>query len=534
MIKVLLQKEARVFKNSYLKTRKQIIIALVLLIAGLMLVGGITWALVSGIRYLLADIPPEMAMLVITPLFYLILIWLLFANFSLMLQEARSRFYHSPELSLLVSSPISADTLFVFRFILVTCLSKAALMNLPFVMSPLIALGIVSAAPWYYYPFIPLVGYLLLVISTCFAVVVVMLLVKVISPKRLMQAGAVLGLLSTVLWIGFFILGPVEILPQLLEWVRGAEPVWEILFPLTDAAAILGRLVQGEMAFVPLLRLFFASGVILAGAMLAAKRLYYSGYDRTQTIEVSTRKRVQRPAKEPLTLGRRSNFILTEWKKAVRNYEMMQGAIVPFLMLIAYPFLAGGFAPPGAWGNLVPLGHIAVIGFLASGAVMVFFVPAAILQDPKALKEQYSLLKSAPFGGVDFILCDWLAQFIPQILLSGTTLLALNIFMGSSILTTLLSLVVLALLVGSVGTLSRGLDMVGYSRQRETDSLPGRVLRNVSPILYYILALGILAPGLIFTGMTIAISSAAFLALVGFIFCYSFRLGAKCWEEMEI
>ncbi|MCL0102707.1 hypothetical protein M1N93_01950 [Dehalococcoidia bacterium] len=44
----------------------------------------------------------------------------------------------------------------------------------------------------------------------------------------------------------------------------------------------------------------------------------------------------------------------------------------------------------------------------------------------------------------------------------------------------------------------------------------------------------ILLPGLIVTGVMIPISSAAFLALVGYTFYHSFRLGAKYWEAMEV
>jgi hypothetical protein len=338
-IKLLLQKEAAVFRNSYLKTRRQKLIALAWLTLGIVIIGVVTRAFVEWIRPFLADVPPTLAAPLITSIFHLTLLWLLFSTFSLMLGEARSRFYHSPELSLLISSPIPANTLFIFRFFLATCLSKGALINLPiFVLSPLIALGIASAAPWYYYLFIPPVAYPLLTISASLAILLVMILIRVLSTKRIMQVGAVFGFLSTGLWVGFFIMDPERILPQLLNWIEVAEPLLAILFPLSDAASALTYLTQGDIALWPLLRLVFTSGVVLAGSMLAAKRLYYSGYDRAQTTEISTSKRVERPAKEFLSPGRRSNLILTEWKKAVRNYEMAQGAIGLLVGLVVYLF----------------------------------------------------------------------------------------------------------------------------------------------------------------------------------------------------
>lgn len=548
IIKILLQKEALVFRNSYLRTVKQILIALALLTAYLVFMGWLTWYFTGRMRPLLADIPPELEMLVITPLFYIILIWLLFLNFTAMLKEARSRFYHSPELSLLVTSPIPANTLFLFRFILGACFSQGALGTLLIIVPALIAMGIIGAAPWYYYLFVLPVLYPLLIISACFAVVLVMLLVKVLSAKRIMQATAALGFLGIPLMVGFLV-GFMGHLPQLLEWVMAAELVWDVIFPLNDGATVLSRLVQGEVVLWPLLRLFLASGVILAGSMLAAGRLYYQGYERSQMVEITGKRRVERRATEPISLGRRSNLILTEWKKAVRNYEMAQAAIRPLaiLLLLLSLLAAGGAAPPEPSGSLVLLGLIGVIGFLVTGMVAVFFTPAAVQQDRKLLKEQFCVLKSAPFGGGDFILCNWLAPFIPQILLSGIILLLLHIFIGSSILIILLSLVVLALLVGSVGALKLGLDIAGIAGRGETTNLLDRALPHVLPKLYYILALGILALGLAYTeigflgflhhlpqGLMTSISSAAFLGLVGFTSYYSFRLGAKYWEEMEI
>jgi hypothetical protein len=405
-IKLLLQKEAAVLRNSYLKTRRQKLIALAWLTLGIVIVGVVTWAFVEWIRPFLADIPPTLAVPLITSIFHLILLWLLFTTFSLMLGEARSKFYQSPESSLFISSPIPANTLFIFRFFLATCLSKGAFINLPvFVLSPLIALGIASAAPWYYYLFIPPVAYPLLTISASLAILLVMILIRVLSTKRIMLAGAVFGFLSTGLWVGFFIMDPERILPQLLNWIETAEPVLAILFPLSDAASALTYLTQGDIAFGPLLRLVFTGGVILAGSMLAAKKLYYSGYDRAQTTEVSNRKRVERPAKELLPLSGRGNLILTEWKKAARNYEMAQAAIGFLVGLFVYLFTIERVVLPEPLDRFMLFVHIAVIGFLASGAVGIFFIPAAIRQDMKALKEQHSVLKAAPVGGREFIWC---------------------------------------------------------------------------------------------------------------------------------
>lgn len=250
----------------------------------------------------------------------------------------------------------------------------------------------------------------------------------------------------------------------------------------------------------------------------------------------------------PFSWEEEATLILTEWKKAVRNHEMVQGTIALVIILLIYLLTTGAFEPPEPWRGLVPLGHIGVVGFLVSGAVAILFIPmAAVLQGIESLKEQYWLVKVAPLQRGEFIWCYWLALLLPQLLFGGTILLLINIFMGSSILTTPLSLVVLALLVGSFGALKLGMDMVGYGGQGEIATAIGGIVPQILPFLFYILALGILALGKIYTqirllsfihhwsqGLVLTISGAIFLTLVGFCIYYSFRLGTRYWEKMEI
>ncbi|MCD5413125.1 MAG: hypothetical protein LR006_03345 [Dehalococcoidia bacterium] len=533
MIKVLLRNELLVLKNSYLtRSTNQILIALISFGVLLVAVGWMGERIAVIIRSVLTELGLELTMPVITTLFYVIMLWLLIASFSSIMKEARLKFYASPELSLLISSPIPVNTLFIFRFVLVTFFS-VGILSFVMILPSLIAIGIVSAAPWFYYLFILPLGSLLVLISASLAILVVMLLAKVLSPKKIMLATVAFGLIGMFLWIVLITMGE-EILPRLLESVMAGQLIWYLVFPLSDAARVLSGLVQGEIALLLLGRLLLACGVILSASTLAAGKLFYEGYERSQLVEIAAPKRVERQAKAPRFLGRRSNLILTEWKKAVRNYGMAQEALSPLMILFLYLFMVGGTAPPEPWDSLLLLVHIGMIGFLVSQAVATFFAPASAGQDRKALREQYSVLKAAPFVGRELILSHWLAPFVPQILLSGTILLVLNIVIGSSILIILLSLAVLALLVGAGRAFSLMIDMAAYSRQEETTNLLHRVLRIILPIVYYKLALGILAVGLVFTGVMIAISNAAFLAFVGFTSYHSLRFGAKCWEMMEI
>ena len=91
-------------------------------------------------------------------------------------------------------------------------------------------LGIVGAAPWFYYLFSPLIVSFLLMISAAFAIVLVMLLAKVLSPKKIMLVTVVFGLLGIILVFGLIGMDE-ETLSRLLEWVMEADMVWDKCFP---------------------------------------------------------------------------------------------------------------------------------------------------------------------------------------------------------------------------------------------------------------------------------------------------------------
>jgi hypothetical protein len=95
--------------------------------------------------------------------------------------------------------------------------------------------------------------------------------------------------------------------------------------------------------------------------------------------------------------------------------------------------------------------------------------------------------------------------------------------------------------------LSLPLEIAGYTGKAWAANITGRIVRNVLPWVYYIVALGILALGQVYTefgflgflhhlpqGLMTAISGVIFLTLTAFTFYHSSRLGARYWEEMEI
>lgn len=554
-IKVLLQKELAMLKNSGLTTKKGVLIRLAAFAGGLIVLGALTYAIVWGINALLrfASLPVEEIGLIVNPFFYLILLLLSWLALAVIWHEGRSEFYHSPDLNLLVSTPIPAKLLFAFRFVTYTCFSFAllSLLGLP----PFIAMGIVAEAPWYYYLFLLPIVHALMIIVASIGICLLMVLMRLLSAKRIMHLTIIFSCLLGALWIGMVIYGFGEIIPRIFDWVAAAEPVFAIIFPLREAVESLGYLLRGEPAtalwsFVPLL---VSSGVIFVGAILAADKLYWAGFAKAQIAEAQPRKKTRSPKgvlkkdKPAVLSGRKGSFFLAEWRKASRNYEMGStaiGEIVPLIIMAITTFIQD--PQPGLGMVLLIFLNVGFLGLWGSQAIEAFFAPPGSRKDAKILQQQYSLLKTMPLTGGEFIRYRWLALFLPQFLFTGIILLLINIGLGSGLLITLASLAILALLIGSRGALHLGIDMIRYARRVER-AVVFRIWRVALPIIYYILALGILVLGQLYTHigflgfmhywpqwLATTISGVLFLALVGFILYYSFRLAIRHWEMMEI
>lgn len=375
-----------------------------------------------------------------------------------------------------------------------------------------------------------------------------MLLIGIVSSKWLMRITMGLGFLAIGLWVGLFVfIGPMEVFPWVHHWI---EKAGHLFFPLADAVAVLRYLllVEPVTALGPLARLFLTSGIILAGCTLVAARIYHAGYDRSQTFAAHTGKQVRRLAKEPRFLGKESNVIFMEWKKASRNFEMAQGSVFFLVILLIYLFAAVGIVLPEPWDGLLFLGHIGVIGFLVPLAVSMLFLSADVSEDAKvSMAGKYGLLKGTPFGGGAFMRCFWFAPFILQFFVGAVMLLLINLFVGDNVLSAFLSVIVFALLVGAAGALATAMEMVGCARQGEPKNSMDGLVHRVLPFVYYIVALGILALGQIYAefdslgflhhlpeGMMPIMTGAIFLGSSAFTFYYSFRLGARYWEMMEI
>lgn len=400
---LLLQKDLRLLRNTHFRTGKQVssflaIGAVVLLVAGLIVLAGLSWfgPLVKGL-------PAEILEQVLHPLVLLVFIWLTFLFFFSTVQESKNKFFLTPDLALLVATPVNPVIIFTLRFLLFTCLNSTSFFQLSiFGLAPLVALGIVAAAPWYYYLLLLPLTYLYLLIPAALGVTLIMLLMRIFSPRRLFQLVAAGSGVLGILWFIFIFSDQQTVLSRLTTWLEGSGAVFTAAPPLTAVTNLMIILMgHGGAVAGPLLTLLASVVMVMTLAMLLMHRVYYYNYERLQVAELLPPK--SRPDKNstyrtasysPLSVP--GFLILNHWKMAVRNREMAQGAFGIITMLIAYIFIMGRLVDDGS--PLIMLINVAVVSFFTNLAVQLFFIPYAMITDHLVLNRQYWILKTAPLA----------------------------------------------------------------------------------------------------------------------------------------
>ena len=487
---VLLRKELKLLRNTYFRTGKRGAITIGLSLLVLLL----PTLLVIWFRLVAFNIPSVVVGGMVRPLVLVISLWFTIIMFFSTINHSKTRFFLTPDLALLAATPVSPLTLFALRFVLLVCFNSGTFLQLSmFGFAPLIALGAIFAAPWYYYALVPLVTYMYVVIPAALGVTLLMLLTRALSPKRLFQVMAVLGTGVELLWLAFIVGGSDQeaLLSRLIVGVEGASPLIDVLLPLRALGdlwpAVLGL---GGSVGRPLIVLVSCAAAAFGLAMAVMSRYYYQNYERLQTAEVIGPKRVVNSAKRRAdTSSKRSTHHLiaaTQWKMALRNREMAQGGLGVFMMLLAYVVFMGDRVSGG--GPLVMISNIAVIGFFATIGVQVLFLPFAMMQDRSVLVQQYWPFRSAPISEHDAAWAFFLAN-LPALLISWVVLVVANYFTGVSGPLMLLSLVLMFFVIASLAAVNQISSLLSVGTHGERIPLLTRLLRDLVPLLYIPLAL---------------------------------------------
>jgi len=548
---LLFTRDLLLWRNSYWRTSKQAaatmaVATLIFFVAWLVARAALRWfspiaaAVQGGIG---ADL--------LTPLLAQLLIWLLVLDFFTAAQQSREQFFLTPDLTLLIAAPVNPKLILAQRFLFLTCLTPAAFFGTTvFGLAPLAALGMLAAAPWFYYMLLLPLLYLFRLLSAALAIAMLMLLLRLVPVRRLYQALAV----------GNFLFGALSFLflrgGQQALWHGGTalsagwgQMLW-IFPPLASLRDLLLALMGGGgslwFSFVILIA---SSLAVMALVLLVAERLYFLSYDRLQSAETRP---PQKASPRKNTAGTASYapvslfwfLVVEQWKMAVRNREMLPSAVFFIALLPVYIAITGYFAggsPP--W--LIPANAV-VVSLCAILAVLLLFLPSAMATDRLAVNRLYWPQKVAPIRDAVLVGVLYMAHCLPALALtlifffpvSYFTGLAANLLLPSAGLTVLLVISGVALyqftMLQEIATAGEELPLLSRVA-REAAILYGPIYVLPSAIALYYREIGFLSflhgwPHSAVLALGIAFSAA--LALSALV--WSLRRMAAAWQAMEI
>lgn len=537
---LLLGKELRVIRNAHFSTPKKTLLTIGILLIFLLVLVGVTSGLRVGLARVLQEIPEPMKEMVIRELLVIIFIWLATVLFISVIIDSQNKLFKKNDLELLMATPVPPALVFTSRFILFILGSSSTLIQLSiFGICPLLSLGIVAGAPWYYYLFIVPVAYLFLMIPASIGVLLLISLLRILTPKTLFRLAGIFNLFISIIWIVFIIGEQERMLSFLIEWIGRLDWLWQLIRPLqagTQVALVL--LGYGSLSW-SLLELLLLAVVCMVLAVSVIQRFYYPVYDRLQASTYA-KKKVQHRAKR----GDRSGPIMTHWKMALRNYEMAGGAIGMATFLLIYYIILYTMSPEG--GILLFLLNLGIVGLCVFFMVFIFLMPADILNDLDSLRRQFWLLKASPLSSRKAVFNSLQTYYWPQIILAPPLLALAHLLAGLDWILFVPALIIFLLLQAVVTLLNILSWYAEYAWGKSVSPLL-HVLREWGPMLFYPVFLFLLGLGFFYQRFSFLaflhswderqvflLSGVLLFGVVFFVVFLAWKRALQLWEQMEI
>ena len=239
------------------------------------------------------------------------------------MEGSLKRFYEAPDISLLLSMPLSPTTIFGFKFI--QLIAANLLSMFIWLIPPWIAFGQIFNLPWHFY---------LALIPTCFCLLIItmgqitvgmMILVRFFSSRWMIRIlktlsvviGIVAGLLLSMSLVAFD--RSDDIARFIFNQIKVPNYNW---YPHLWAAKFLiswlpeSNIQGAQWAF----RLIGASiGIPVIGIMLASK-IYYRSWEYAKRVQLNTnRKRKKSTGFSPMGRGRIRSMMAKDFRVFIRH-----------------------------------------------------------------------------------------------------------------------------------------------------------------------------------------------------------------------
>jgi ABC-2 type transport system permease protein len=417
-------------------------------------------------------------------------IGILLTSFGVLLQAL----YLSGDMDFLLSAPVPIRAVFLSK-LLQAIVPNFGLICL-FVLPLLFGLG---SAEHYTVAFYPLVIVSIAALALAAAGIAGFLVMGIVHFFPARRAAEILGFVGAVITIlcsqsGQFArmsrVSEVQLQQAALVVSRFDSP-WS---PLSWAGRGLVHIGQGDWAAGSglLLALVAVAGGIFLVALIAAERLYYSGWASVSVA--STRKRrairarqtAQAAAAGSLRSGRGSPIraiVVKDLALLRRDLRNLSGMVTPIIMGIIYAIFlvrGGGEPPPGqgeapewfmqGFRELLVFGNIGI-------ALFVGWVLSTRLATTSFSQEGRSwwILKAAPIGPARLLTAKYIVAYLPVALLGGAFLVVLSFVRGIDLGDAVFGMLVVALCFAALTGIGLAFGVIGANFEWDD---PRRMVRN--------------------------------------------------------
>ncbi|MBS3943323.1 MAG: hypothetical protein KGZ32_03615 [Dethiobacter sp.] len=149
---LLFQKELLLWRNGYWRTRKQIALTLAVAAPVALVAVFSGRAVLRWFSPIAEEVQGGLTVNALSPLVTLLMVWLFMLFFFSAAMLSRERLLLTPDLPFLMATPVNAKIILAQRLIFLTFLSPFGLFEVAvFGLTPLAAMGLLTAAPWFYY-----------------------------------------------------------------------------------------------------------------------------------------------------------------------------------------------------------------------------------------------------------------------------------------------------------------------------------------------------------------------------------------------
>lgn len=261
----------------------------------------------------------------------------------------------SSDLPLLMTSPISSQTIFSFKLIEAVFANSTFFFFLGF--PTFIAFGLMNHAGWFYYPLIVITALCFLTIPISISFLGALLIVRVIPPARAKEfMGILLGIVSLGIWLLLQIVrasqfdrSSPDFNPQSLERLQHiSHASWLDALPSTWAAKSLAGFAHwdGQLILFNFLPLLLLTGFVFFACISLSKTAFKNGLiGSADSVTVKRRNRAKAKSEKKSSItdmlfsGPTGAVMLRDFKLYTRDSRQLVNLFMFAAMMIIIPLI---------------------------------------------------------------------------------------------------------------------------------------------------------------------------------------------------